>query len=861
MNKNNIIKNVKYNLVNSINPKYIEIIVTFTLNGESGRHFIFLDKENKLKDKDYLNLAKKKFNEDIANNKVTTIKGYKKFNHKKTSPLLVTFACIFGVVALSLAGLFTYQMLGGKFPSGPYTPAPSNECTLTLNLENCVVDGKSTYQKTYTKGATIDPVTVSPSDTDHMLKASSIVDSDYRRYWKNVGDGNFVFYELVMDKDYTIDIKAVNAYTLNISLFGCTINGSSEPYTMTYAEDDIISDVIVEPVDGAVLDEESVAPFYRDYWKKVEGTANYKLSGLVMTKNVSIFIRENKSRVLILNLTGCNVGGSHVYRMSYPINNPSDPVTVIPDEGHELTMNSVPSEYQSYWSPEAGDTGNYILNSMQMDDDILFDINANEVCTLTLNLDDCTVGGEASYTQTYKKGATIEDVKVKADDGYKLDATSIESGYEGYWKDNQDGTFNLSGLVMDVDHTIDIKAIYNQCTITLTPNNCQINGQSEEYKETYTKGETIDDIKVSPTTGYMLTEDSVPSEYQEYWNPEEGGTGDYILSGIEMNEDVTFEISAGKEINPDPDFKDVTITPSIVIPGEDYVGTITINDSEYVLPETISLSDETNEDIPCDYTLQLGRKSATLEIPGESISDKITVAGTPVAEIDMWYKRVYWWQFCSSDVANQRAISADIGQEVTAEVNGQEQTIVLIDVDKDKDPNLNTLHCTFEFKDPIKDINEVTGDFETYLFNWNIRDGELNSKNFDFVSNSTLNDKLRTNIGEIYQMLPHELTSVIKNVRKTAEISNDSGQTYVETGYNTQLFPLSYDEIYGEELTDRYEYYKETRFTPNGSWLRSPLTDTSEEYYDSMAWAAIGKTPLAELVDRSRNGVAPAFCI
>ena len=774
MNKNNIVKNVRYKLVKSINPKYIEVTVIFTRNGQIDRKFIFLEKVKGYKDKDYLKLAKEKFNGEFADKKITKFKKHK-MPTAKASPLLVTFTCIFGITALSVAGLFTYQMLGGKFPK-PYVP--SNERTLTFNLENCTINGQSTYQKTYTRGDTIDKVTVTPSDDDHLLSKNS-VNSEYQKYWDKASGVNFTFSDLVMDKDYTIDIKAVNAYTLELNLFGCTIDGTGEhSYSKKYAEGDTIDEVIVAPVDGTMLDNSSVPSEYQKYWKNVDGTDRYNLSEMVMEKNHSISIRNTDLRVLIINLTDCKVNNSYTYRKSYNEGDTIDSITVVPDSGYELTEDSVPSEYQDNWAPETGGTGNYILSGIEMNDDITIAINANEVCTLTLNLTNCTVDGETSYTETYKKGTTIED------------------------------------------------------------------------------------IKVSPTDGYMLTEDSVPSEYQGYWNPEEGDTGNYILSGIEMNEDVTFEVNAGLAIKPSTG---ITITPNVVIPGKRYLGEIEVTNPETstkVLPEEISLTNETHEDILFGYKLQLGRKNAVLEIPDNYTYSEITVTCDTVDEDDMWFKKDNWWEYCSNGETNQQAISADIGQEVEADVDGKPQPILLIDIDKDMmTPSQDPAHCTFEFKNPIERKKE--GDFEKYRFHWNDKDGESTSKNFDFINNSTLGDKLMTTIGEIYNMIQSELTSAIVDVSKIAEVSSDSGQTYVETGYNTKLFPLSYDEMYGEEKDNRYEYYKDDATArPVDSWLRSPLTDPSTEAdYDCFAWAAMGKTPLAQLVGRAQSGIAPAFCI
>lgn len=162
-----------------------------------------------------------------------------------------------------------------------------------------------------------------------------------------------------------------------------------------------------------------------------------------------------------------------------------------------------------------------------------------EKFTLTIDLTDCTVDGNDTYSRTYIKGETIEKVIVVPNETYVLNESSIDEPYKDYWAEGTDGAWVLSDLVMNSNHTIHIDPSKTH-TITLNLNNCTVDGKSD-YTRTYIKGEKIDDITVKPNYKYALTENSVSSEYQNNWS--EGADGVWILSGLEMFDDYNIDVN------------------------------------------------------------------------------------------------------------------------------------------------------------------------------------------------------------------------------------------------------------------------------------------------------------------------------
>lgn len=110
------VKNVKFNLIDSINAKYVEVVATYQYKGELKHKYIFLDRAKNKTKADYLKEAKEKFNADEEK------------SHKK-SPLLLALSCTLAATTVAFAGLFTYKMLTPVTPGGGGGEVISGEIT------------------------------------------------------------------------------------------------------------------------------------------------------------------------------------------------------------------------------------------------------------------------------------------------------------------------------------------------------------------------------------------------------------------------------------------------------------------------------------------------------------------------------------------------------------------------------------------------------------------------------------------------------------------------------------------------------------------------------------------------------------
>lgn len=123
----NKIPNATYCLIPSKDNNYKEVLVSYNVNGETLHRFIFIPKNSKWKDKDYLNDAKKRFESDVKNNKVFKVKA------RRSNKPLVIATSVLGVAAVTFAGLFTWKYLtnttvtGGGGGGGGDTPQPQPE--------------------------------------------------------------------------------------------------------------------------------------------------------------------------------------------------------------------------------------------------------------------------------------------------------------------------------------------------------------------------------------------------------------------------------------------------------------------------------------------------------------------------------------------------------------------------------------------------------------------------------------------------------------------------------------------------------------------------------------------------------------
>ena len=188
-----------------------------------------------------------------------------------------------------------------------------------------------------------------------------------------------------------------------------------------------------------------------------------------------------------------------------------------------------------------------------------------------------------------------------------------------------------------------------------------------------------------------------------------------------------------------------------------------------------------------------------------------------------WYHKTDWWNYCSSNVSEERAIKSDVGKEVELTVNGQVHKVRLIGVDHDDLVDGGKAHCTFEFANLLSDSNGYS-----LASLWYAKEGE-SSKNYNYL-NSNLRKALDgSGEGEIrwyekeakvasttytisvYDMLPADLKSNIKMAKKY--IAKDTEYKVVD--YNARIFALTHNEItasgdaYAKEEGTTYQYYKE----------------------------------------------------
>ena len=253
----------------------------------------------------------------------------------------------------------------------------------------------------------------------------------------------------------------------------------------------------------------------------------------------------------------------------------------------------------------------------------------------------------------------------------------------------------------------------------------------------------------------------------------------------------------------------------------------------------------------------------------------------------------------------------------TVMVNNQPHTVRIIGYGQDEDSAGNSIGITFEFANLISDAYGYS--LATYWENTNVTDGSnsdyLNSsirKALTGEGNGELNwfekdsKSFSTNFANksVLNMLPSDLSSVLKTVKKTVNVKSDT--TWTPTDFNDKLFllnpkELGYSSQYAEEATT-YTFYKEHSetteairikaqvkgadgariFDLNGSdlngdysgtkhsyagyhngqgaflWLRSPGTDwTGEAWYVRPGGSVYDDFSVYGYA----FGVAPAFCI
>ena len=660
---------------------------------------------------------------------------------------------------------------GGGVEPGPYP----EECTLTINLHNCTVDNQYKYEVTIPRGATIDPVVVVP-DEGYSLNKKSVPDYHYYPYWKekeiepesNDGEKAYVFRDFVLMHDLKFDIHAIGHHTLTLKLRCCKVNGegggsSDTDYRSTYTKTYNDGDII-EPL---TISPSPRPPYY-------------------------------------------------------------------PDETRILHDDDVPSAYKPYWKESETTPYTYILSGLVMNQDHELSIESHSnINEIKLALNNCTVNGLTSYQKYYVWGTPIDPITVTPNEGYILSEGSVSEQFRPYWSKSttNPGSYVLSGMYIQYggDYNITINAGVPH-TLKLALNNCYVEDDGPTTY-TYREGDTINDIFIVPNDRCALRESSIAEEFQEYWESSEDKTGYYVLSGLVIDKDYEIEISAASGYMVTSEISGISISPSTVLENENYVGQLIIDDpnetrvfSESLVSAVLDDEEETSIIDSCTCTLQSFRKAMKIEIPASVISSDIKITTKLIDESLLWYKQSEWWNYCSSDEKDQRALEADVGKMVQADDSSERYGVRLIGVDQDDIANTNDkAHCTFDFVKLALGYCDGGWDLE-------------NNKNF---INSNLNTFLQPGGGG-YNLIPAKLKAdgIIKTVTKHVEINDGS---WHDTTYSTQLFPLSVEEINGDESTS-YTYYKNTdnekrKKTPwyststLGYWLRSPNTETSDKVY------------------------------
>ncbi|MCQ2753013.1 MAG: InlB B-repeat-containing protein [Bacilli bacterium] len=439
-------------------------------------------------------------------------------------------------------------------------------------------------------------------------------------------------------------------------------------------------------------------------------------------------------------------------------------------------------------------------------------------------------------TQTNPTSYTVE-----SEDIVLKNATIVKEGYEQECDGWHIGSSTGEKITtIPKGSTGDLKLYTSKVTIlyNITYNNLE--ESTTDNPTSYTvESETIT-LEKPTERGYEFTgwhKDSPTGEL--ITQIEEGTTGDINLYASWSDTPTTYTIT----------YKNVTAEETA-----GFATTYTIND----LPLTLSTPTRT-----ADWTFN-GYYTDETFVEESRLADNTIPTGT-AGNLTLYAKMTYnktleqckWPEIkMISEKGGARATFGDPGaQTKNIGVYGNEHQVRIVAYDYDElststKENPQYAGITFEFVNTISSFSTT----------WNNIDGS-DSTNYNFIDKSDLNNCLQP-AGNIYKMMPSDLMSVVKTVNKKVEIHpNDE---WIEGNYNTQLFPLSYDEIDGND-DKTYEYYKvdskSRRIKNVRYWLRSPNVDG-----DASAWyvgensGVIGSGIVYD-TKYTMYAVAPAFCI
>ena len=312
---------------------------------------------------------------------------------------------------------------------------------------------------------------------------------------------------------------------------------------------------------------------------------------------------------------------------------------------------------------------------------------------------------------------------------------------------------------------------------------------------------------VVPTVLLIRCQPTPPEPVVEYCDFKFIGTNCQIKVDGEYKKEHTFSLEKGKQSTETYSIK---ANNNFTLPTNPEVPSIITYTKTDDTNATLSFNNVINNDVDVDC-----------------------IVATP-SKIQKWYLFNNWWDFCSCGFENVEADEEDIGQTVQLKVNNQNHDVRLIGLDHDDEVDgdgkiIGKAHTTFQFANLLCDENGYSlGVIEDFEHN----EGCM-SRNYDF-----LNSGLRKNLtgkgdseimwfqrGDIIRsqeygsmtvmdMLPQELKSVLKEVKKEIYTDADHQWDFQPTYYDDKLFVPTYREMF-KEGSDWDSYFYEEGTTYN----------------------------------------------
>ena len=469
---------------------------------------------------------------------------------------------------------------------------------------------------------------------------------------------------------------------------------------------------------------------------------------------------------------------------------------------------SGPFAYNSSVTIKATPNTGYSFNGWYDDETLIsnystynFKMPANDisyVAKFTINQYTISVTSEDTTKGTVSGGGTFaynSDVTIAAiaNSGYKFNGW-----YEGKTFISSESIYKFKMPANDISY--EARFVANKYTVALTVS--PSDGGTVEGDKSYVYGESVT-IKATPNTGYSF----------EGWYEDN--------KKLSLPNPCTFDMPAN-DISYEARFKANQYT--VRVTSEDTSKGLVSGEGTFAYNSDVAIAAIANS----GYKFNGWYEGKTF-ISSESIYKfkmpaKNVTYTAKFANENAWFFKTDWWKYCSSGKDGEQATTADIGQEVNLTVNNQIHKVRLIGVGHDDlYDGSGKAHCTFEFSNLLSDSNgyslatfwsKQTGQEST---NYNYLDSNLR-KALDGYGNGILywyqKDSItKSDISKsAYDMLPNELQSKIKTVKKQVACSS----SYIIDNYEAKVFALTHDEMTessseyakdGEGTT--YQYYKD----------------------------------------------------